>query len=90
MFAVQQISHHLAKLLSGTPSEKMLESRSEDVQVLFVKLVKSTVVTVETVETAETVLTEDLKKYRLLCQDNCQLIVLAINCNHSVSKNNCN
>ena len=25
-----------------------------------------------------------------LCQDNCQLIVLAINCNHSVSKNNCN
>ena len=25
-----------------------------------------------------------------LCQHNCQLIVLAINCNHSVSKNNCN
>ena len=25
-----------------------------------------------------------------LCQDNCQLIILAINCNHSVSKNNCN
>ena len=25
-----------------------------------------------------------------LCQDNCQLIVLAINCNHSVIKNNCN
>ena len=25
-----------------------------------------------------------------LCHDNCQLIVLAINCNHSVSKNNCN
>ena len=40
--------------------------------------------------TATTLRVTIITRAHNLCKDNRQLIVLAINCNHSASKNNCN
>ena len=45
--------------------------------------------TVDTIDTVDMVCTVDTRAHNL-CHDNCQLIVIAINRNHSAAKNNRN